>query len=225
MLVLLLEDDAVLSLEIKKYLSDNQIECDAVYDGELFLKLAQQKNYDIYVLDVNVPKINGFDVCKLIRKEDITTPILMLTAFEAISDKIEAFDAGADDYLVKPFHFEELIARLRVLYRRSDQPQNQSNIYKVSDLIVNIDRKEVFRGDIKIDLTPKEFKLLCILIEHQERVLSKQEISEMLWDYHIETSINTIEVYINFLRKKIDSLSDEKLIHTKVGFGYYIQTN
>lgn len=202
MLVLLLEDDAVLSLEIKKYLSDNQIECDAVYDGELFLKLAQQKNYDIYVLDVNVPKINGFDVCKLIRKEDITTPILMLTAFEAISDKIEAFDAGADDYLVKPFHFEELIARLRVLYRRSDQPQNQSNIYKVSDLIVNIDRKEVFRGDIKIDLTPKEFKLLCILIEHQERVLSKQEISEMLWDYHIETSINTIEVYINFLRKK-----------------------
>lgn len=225
MLVLLLEDDAVLSLEIKKYLSDNQIECDAVYDGELFLKLAQQKNYDIYVLDVNVPKINGFDVCKLIRKEDITTPILMLTAFEAISDKIEAFDAGADDYLVKPFHFEELIARLKVLYRRSDQPQNQSNIYKVSDLIVNIDRKEVFRGDIKIDLTPKEFKLLCILIEHQERVLSKQEISEMLWDYHIETSINTIEVYINFLRKKIDSLSDEKLIHTKVGFGYYIQTN
>lgn len=225
MLVLLLEDDAVLSLEIKKYLSDNQIECDAVYDGELFLKLAQQKNYDIYVLDVNVPKINGFDVCKLIRKEDITTPILMLTAFEAISDKIEAFDAGADDYLVKPFHFEELIARLRVLYRRSDQPQNQSNIYKVSDLIVNIDRKEVFRGDIKIDLTPKEFKLLCILIENQDRVLSKQEISEMLWDYHIETSINTIEVYINFLRKKIDSLSDEKLIHTKVGFGYYIQSN
>ncbi len=225
MLVLLLEDDAVLSLEIKKYLSDNQIECDAVYDGELFLKLAQQKNYDIYVLDVNVPKINGFDVCKLIRKEDIATPILMLTAFEAISDKIEAFDAGADDYLVKPFHFEELIARLKVLYRRSDQPQNQSNIYKVSDLIVNIDRKEVFRGDIKIDLTPKEFKLLCILIENQDRVLSKQEISEMLWDYHIETSINTIEVYINFLRKKIDSLSDEKLIHTKVGFGYYIQSN
>jgi DNA-binding response OmpR family regulator len=225
MRVLLLEDDAVLSLEVKKYLSNHQFECDAVYDGELFLKFVKQKTYDIYVLDVNVPKINGIDVCKFIRKEDISTPILMLTAFEAISDKIEAFEAGADDYLVKPFHFEELIARLKVLFRRSDQPQNQSNIYKVSDLIVNIDRKEVSRGDVKIELTPKEFKLLCILIENQDRVLSKQEISEMLWDYHIETSINTIEVYINFLRKKIDFLSEEKLIHTKVGFGYYLQSN
>lgn len=224
MRVLLLEDDAVLSLEIKKYLSDYQFECEAVFDGELFLKLSKQKTFDVYILDVNVPKMNGIDVCKQIRKEDVTTPILMLTAFEAISDKIEAFEAGADDYLVKPFHFEELFARLKVLLRRADQPQNQSNIYKVSDLEINLDRKEVIRGEKKVDLTPKEFKLLCILIENQGRVLSKQEISEMLWDYHIETSINTIEVYINFLRKKIDSLSDEKLIHTKVGFGYYIQS-
>lgn len=223
MKILLLEDDPILSSEIRKYLNQNECECDSVFDGDLFLKTISQKNFDIYILDINVPKINGIDVCKKIRKKDLTTPILMLTAFEAISDKIESFDAGADDYLVKPFHFEELFARLKVLKRRSETPQNLHNTIKISDLSINTESKDVFRGNKKIELTPKEYKLLNILVENPGRILSKQEISEKLWDYHIETSINTIEVYINFLRKKLDSWHEEKLIQTKVGFGYYIQ--
>jgi DNA-binding response OmpR family regulator len=223
MKILLLEDDPILSNEIKNYLEKNEFVCDTVFDGELFQRKFRSQVYDFFILDINVPKINGIEICNFIRSSNKSTPILMLTAFEAIEDKMDAFDAGADDYLVKPFHFEELLARIKVLLRRSEFPQQSENLLIIEDLIINIDRKEVQRSGKTIDLTPKEYKLLYILMEAKGNVLSKQEISEKLWDYHIETNINTIEVYINFLRKKIDSNHTVKLIHTKIGFGYFIK--
>lgn len=224
MKVLLLEDDYVLSKEIKEFFLTKKVLTDAVFDGELFFKQINMDSYDIYLLDINVPKINGLDVCKQIRTKDKTTPILMLTAFGEIEDKIDAFERGADDYLVKPFHLEELYIRVLALTRRKEVPQTENNIIKIKDLEINISTKTAIRNNEIINLTPKEYKLLLILANAKGRVISKQQIADELWDYHIETNQNTIEVYINFLRKKIDKDSLEKLIHTKVGFGYYLKT-
>lgn len=220
---LLLEDDLIISKEIRDFLLEKSINCDAVFDGELFFKQAKLKKYDVYLLDINVPKINGIDVCKLIRETDTTTPILMLTAFGEIDDKVEAFSIGADDYLVKPFHLEELFIRIQALLRRKASPQIENNVLEIANLKINFEEKLVTRNELVIKLTPKEFKLLTILAKAKGRVLSKQQIAEKLWDYQIETNENTIEVYINFLRNKIDKQFETKLLHTKVGFGYYLK--
>ncbi len=220
---ILLEDDPVLSTEIKAFLKSKNVTCDTVFDGELFFKQTHKKAYDIFLLDINVPKINGLDVCKIIRESNQNTPILMLTAFGEIADKIEAFDLGADDYLVKPFHLEELFIRMQALYRRKETPQTKTSLIEIDDLKINIDEKSVIRNEQPIALTPKEFKLLMLLAQANGRVLSKQQIADELWDYHIETNQNTIEVYINFLRNKIDKNHETKLIHTKVGYGYYLK--
>lgn len=222
MKILLLEDDYELAAEVSGFLKARQFECDVVYDGQLVIKQLALKPYDIVLLDINVPGINGFEVCAQIRKQDKKIPILMLTAYDAIDDKLKAFNTGADDYLVKPFHFEELLARLNALLRRKEIPQSQEQVINIHDMSIDLDAKRVKRGNVEISLTPKEFKLLTILAEAKGRILSKQFIAEKLWDYHIETSQNTIEVYINFLRNKIDRNHDVKLIHTKVGFGYYL---
>jgi DNA-binding response OmpR family regulator len=221
--ILLLEDDIILSKEIFTFLENNQYKCETVFDGELFLRKIKSKQFDLYILDVNVPLINGIEICKHIRISNKHTPILMLTAFEALEDKMDAFEAGADDYLVKPFHFEELLARIKVLHRRSEHTMQLDKILSIEDLQINIHKKEVRRANEIIELTLKEYKLLTILMEANGNVMSKLEISERLWDYHVETNINTIEVYINFLRKKIDSNHKVKLIHTKIGFGYFIK--
>lgn len=221
--VLLLEDDQTLAKEIHNFLSNNQYQCDCVYDGSLVIKQYQLKPYDIVLLDVNVPGINGFEVCKNIRSIDAKVPILMLTAFGEIDDKVQAFDKGADDYLVKPFHFEELSLRIKSLLRRKENAQINDQITTIGDLIINHSDSNVTRKNVEISLSPNEYKLLNILATANGRVLSKAQIAEKLWDYHIESSQNTIEVYINFLRKKIDKEHSEKLIHTKVGFGYYLK--
>lgn len=223
MKLLLLEDDPILSNEIKDYFQSKEIIVDTVFDGDLFFKQIKNNKYDIYLLDINVPKINGLDVCKRIRETDTNTPILMLTAFGEIDDKVDAFQKGADDYLVKPFHLEELYIRTLALFRRKENPQNNEEIVQIDDLTINVTEKLVTRNKEKINLTPKEFKLLQILSNANGRVVSKQQIADELWDYHIETSQNTIEVYINFLRAKIDKNFDKKLIHTKIGYGYYLK--
>lgn len=221
--ILLLEDDQVLAKEINDFLFKKGIICDNVFDGDIFFKQLKKNNYDIFLLDINVPKINGLDVCRKIRELDKTTPVLMLTAFGEIDDKIEAFRLGADDYLVKPFHLEELFIRIVALYRRKVNPQSINETIEIADLKIDLDEKRVTRNEVSVNLTPKEFKLLTILAKAKGMVLSKQQIADELWDYHIETSQNTIEVYINFLRNKIDKPFDEKLLHTKVGFGYYLK--
>ncbi|WP_289659356.1 response regulator transcription factor [Flavobacterium panacagri] len=222
MKILLLEDDFTLSKEISTFFTSKGFECIPYYDGSLLLKKYFPYEYDLIVLDINVPGINGIEVCKGIRGSDKKTPIIMLTAFSEIEDKLSSFDSGADDYLVKPFHFDELYARVQSLLRRKDVPQVVENKIIINNLEILEDEMQVFRSGEEIKLTPKEFKLILILAHAKGKVLSKQFIAEKLWDYHIETNQNTIEVYINFLRKKIDKDHDTKLIRTKVGYGYYL---
>ncbi|MDP3930532.1 MAG: response regulator transcription factor [Bacteroidota bacterium] len=221
--ILLLEDDPILSKEIVNFLMGNHFVCDCVYDGGLVKSQLKLKHYDCVILDINVPGMNGIEVCKQIRNDNKNTPILMLTAYGEIENKITAFKNGADDYLVKPFFFEEFLLRIKALLRRKEKPQHVENVYQVADLIINFDNKEVIRGGGEIKLSPKEFKLLALLARANGRVLSKNQIADELWDYHIETNQNTIEVYINFLRNKIDKDVVNKLIHTKVGYGYYLK--
>lgn len=222
--ILLLEDDFKMSQEIQQFLQNLSYDCDVVYDGLVFLKQQKLKTYDIYILDVNVPSLNGIDVCKKIREEDKNTPILMLTAYSAIDDKVEALNFGADDYLVKPFHFEELSARIKALLRRSNGSSNKDEIvYKIADLELYTEEMRVVRNGQNINLTPKEYKLLELLIKSKGRTISKQTIAEEVWDINFETGTNTIEVYINFLRNKIDKGQSKKLIHTRPGYGYYMK--
>lgn len=220
--LLLLEDDAILSKEISTFLQSKEIECDCVFDGDLFFRQLNKGAYAMYLLDVNVPKMNGLDVCKKIRENDSSTPILILTAYGEIQDKFDAFELGADDYLVKPFHLEELYIRIMAMLRRSNQPQERKDTLSVEDLEIDITEMKVKRANHTIDLTPKEYQLLLLLVKAKGRTLSKQTIAEQIWDVHFETNLKTIEVYINFLRKKIDKDYPKKLIHTRPGFGYYL---
>ncbi|TDO97141.1 response regulator transcription factor [Flavobacterium sp. 245] len=222
MKIVLLEDDFTLSKEIAAFFTSKCFECIPYYDGSLLLKKYVPEEYDLIILDINVPGTNGIDVCKGIRAIDKKTPIIMLTAFSEIEDKLASFDNGADDYLVKPFHFEELFARISSLLRRKEIPQKIEEKIIIEDLEIFEEEMKVFRAGEEIKLTPKEFKLIMILAHAKGKVLSKQFIAEKLWDYHIETNQNTIEVYINFLRKKIDKEHETKLIRTKVGYGYYL---
>lgn len=224
--ILLLEDDPKLAKEISQYFISKGYECETAFDGLLLLRQRKLSNYDIYILDINVPALNGLQVCRQIRDEDKKTPILMLTAFGDVSDKVEALFLGADDYMVKPFHFDELFARVSALLRRSGRPQSEKEeSVLIEDLQINPLQMTVTRAGKKIDLTPKEFKLLELLAKAKGRPVSKQTISEQVWDINFDTGTNTIEVYINFLRNKIDKGHEVKLIHTRPGFGYFLKVN
>lgn len=221
--ILLLEDDLILSAELCKFLESNQIICNKVFDGETFLREIKTKSYDLYLLDINVPKINGLDVCQTLRTFDKTTPIIILSAYGDLSDKKDAFTRLADDYLVKPFQFEELLLRINSLLRRKTQTENVDlDVVRIDDLIINKTEQKVFRSGNEIALTLKEFQLLVYLAEAQGRTVSKQQITEHVWEHNFNTNTNTVEVYINFLRKKIDKDFKVKLIHTRSGFGYYL---
>ncbi|MGA9211235.1 response regulator transcription factor [Kaistella sp.] len=223
MKILLLEDDLVLATELSAFLEDSEFEVKKVYDGNLFLQEAQQNFYDIYLLDINVPKINGLEVCEKIRLEDQNTPIIMISAYGDLSDKKDAFNRLADDYLVKPFQFEELLMRIQSLIRRKNtQDKLIDEILTIEDLTINKTDQKVFRGGQEIALTVKEFQLLVFLVEAQGRTVSKQQITEHVWEQNFNTNTNTVEVYINFLRKKIDKDFNIKLIHTRSGYGYYL---
>jgi len=223
MKILLLEDDFKLSSEIKVFLQGKLFDCDTVYDGNLFLRQFTNAAYDLFILDINVPGVNGLEVCSLIRQSNKVTPIIMLTAFSQIEDKVEAFNKGADDYLVKPFHFDELYIRINSLMRRNQNPQQSDEVITVEDLQINVSELKVTRSGTEIYLTPKEYQLLLLLAKAKGKPVSKQSISDIVWDLNFETGTNTIEVYINFLRKKIDKNFDVKLIHTRPGFGYYLK--
>jgi len=193
-----------------------------VPNGDLVENIYKKDVFDIAILDISVPGKKGIEVCAAIRNLDSKIPILMLTAFGEITDKLAAFNKGADDYLIKPFHFEELYARVNALLKRKQPEQLEADI-TVADLVISNAEMKVFRAGVEVILTPKEFKLLSILALANGRIVSKNTISEKLWDYQVITNQNTIEVYINSLRKKIDKNSDVKLIHTKVGYGYFLK--
>lgn len=219
----LLEDDLILASEIKLFLHAHQIDCHSISDGHAFLEKAFAETYDIYLLDINVPSINGLDVCKAIRLKDQVTPIIMLSAYEDISDKKEAFIRQADDYLVKPFNLEELLLRIHSRLRLQQTTDTPENNIQIEDLHIYLDDSKVTRNGEDIKLTQKEFQLLTLLAKARGRTLSKQYISDAVWQNNFQTTHNTIEVYINFLRKKIDKNFERKLIHTRPGFGYYLK--
>lgn len=220
--ILLAEDEAKLATAIKEELTRVGYDVDVAKDGLTAEKLFQENNYSLALLDINMPGKSGVDLCRDFRKSSAKLPILMLTAMGEIHDKVEAFNVGADDYLVKPFHFDELFARLKVLFKRIDTTDRQEMLV-YEDLEIDFKQKSVTRSGVDINLTSKEFTLLTLLLRTPERVISKQEILEKVWDLSFDTGTNTIEVYISFLRNKIDKPFNKKLIHTKPGFGYYIK--
>lgn len=220
--ILLVEDEAKLGPIIRDELRRQGYLVDLAIDGKEAEEAFQSKLYSIVLLDVNLPYKSGLELCREFRAANKTIPIIMLTAIGQIQDKVEAFDLGADDYLVKPFHFEELFVRVKALLKRTDKGQEDEKII-VDDLTIDMKNKSVVRAGININLTAKEFTLLTLLARNRERVISKQEILEKVWDLTFDTGTNTIEVYISFLRNKIDKPFEQKLIHTKPGFGYYIK--
>ncbi|SOD79597.1 two component transcriptional regulator, winged helix family [Spirosoma fluviale] len=223
MKILVVEDEPKLASFVKKGLEEQSCEVDVAYDGQVGRNMALNNLYDVIVLDINLPKMNGFDVVQSIRQEKNRTPVLMLTAMGSVDDKLTGFEAGADDYLVKPFEFRELMARLRALTKRSSDAGMQSNVLKVADLELDLNEKIARRGDKRIELTAKEFGLLDYLMRNRGRVVSRVDIAEKVWDIHFDTGTNVIDVYVNFLRKKIDKDFPTKLIHTVIGMGYMLK--
>jgi len=224
MKILIIEDDQRVAELIQRGLNEFGYQTIVAYDGLMGKKLALQNNVDLIIMDIILPKINGLDLCREIRLQLPDLPIIMLTALGTTDDKVEGFDAGADDYLVKPFEIRELIARIKaIMKRKSSNRTSYGFILRYADLQMNLHTKEVKRGNVEIKLTPKEFKLLEYMLLNPGRVLSRTEIAEKVWDTHFDTGTNFIDVYINYLRKKIDKEFSSKLIHTKPGMGFILK--
>ncbi len=222
MKILVVEDEIKVAQFIKKGLEEQSYEVDVAYDGVLGLKLILKNSYDVVILDVILPKTNGVEICREIRKMNLQVPILMLTALDSTDDKVTGLDAGADDYLSKPFKFRELLARVRALNRRKGNTIS-ALVLKVSDLELNAFSKTVTRKGKKIELTPREFFLLEFLMKNAGKVLSRPEITEQVWEISFDQGTNVVDVYINYLRNKIDVDFSPKLIHTVFGMGYVLK--
>jgi len=220
MKILVIEDEPKVISFIKKGLEETKYKVDIAYDGELGKYLALKNNYDLIILDIIIPYINGLDLCKQLKEAKPQMPILLLTALGSTEDKVAGFDAGADQYLVKPFEFKELLARIKSLSNRSSNIIETSNKIKVADLELDLDKKMARRGNTNIELTAKEFALLEYFMRNNGIVLSRSDIAEKVWDITFDTGTNVIDVYVNILRKKIDSNFPDKLIHTRIGMGY-----
>lgn len=220
MKILIVEDEPKVASFLKTGLEENQYDADIAYDGLSAEKLARQYKYNLFILDIIIPGINGLELCKKLKEMNDNVPVLLLTALGTTDDKIVGFEAGADDYLVKPFEFRELLARVKVLLKKADKTQDTSNKLTVGDLELDLDRKVARRGNTIIELTAKEFSLLEYFMRNRGRVLSRNDIAEKVWDVSFDFGTNVVDVYVNFLRKKIDKGFDRKLIQTKVGFGY-----
>lgn len=218
--ILVVEDEPKVASFIKRGLEENDYSIDIAYDGFSGSGLFNVNQYDAVILDINLPYKNGIQLCREIRGSNQKIPILMLTALGTTEDKVAGFDAGADDYLVKPFEFRELMVRLRSLFRRASSMDHEGNLLKYADLEMDLNLFEVRRSGKKIDLTPKEFTLLEYLLRNKGRVLSRVDIAAKVWDVTFDTGTNVIDVYVNFLRKKIDKNFSPRLIHTQPGIGY-----
>lgn len=221
--ILVVEDEKKIADALKKGLAEQQFHVEAVYDGLIAKRMLENNFFHLVILDVNLPGMNGYELCKFIRSRDEKIPVIMLTALNALNDKIEGFDAGADDYIVKPFDFKELLVRIRALLKRIYQQVQQGNILRVSDVVMNLENKEVSRSGKPISLTAKEFQLLEYLVRNRNRVVSRADIALNVWDIDFDTKTNVIDVYVNFLRKKLDKDFSPKLIHTQVGMGYILK--
>lgn len=220
MRILLVEDDPKLAGFIQKGFQSENLSIEIAYDGFIGQRLLEQNTFDAVILDVNVPGINGFNLCKFIKDNWPQTPVMMLTALGTLQDKILGFNAGADDYLAKPFEFEELLLRIKALARRNLSANNRTKVLKILDLELNIDSQRVSRAEKLIDLTKREYELLEYLMLNRGKIVSRIDILEKVWNLNFDTNTNVIDVYINYLRRKIDKDFDQKLLHTIIGRGY-----
>lgn len=223
MKILLVEDEPKVAAFIVQGLEESGHEVKLAYDGQIGLRFATKESFDLMIFDVIVPVMNGLELCREVRKQGISTPILMLTALGTTEDKVSGLDSGADDYLVKPFEFKELLARIRSLSRRNSGTAELSNKLVYHDLELDLDKKQAVRAGKSITLTAKEFSLLEYLMRNRERVVSRVQISDNVWDIHFDTGTNVVDVYMNLLRKKVDKDFDTKLIQTRIGHGYVLQ--
>lgn len=220
--ILLIEDDDQLSRSVNDALRKEGFACSAVFDGGMAERTFKLDDFDLVLLDLNLPGLNGFTLCRQFRAQKPTIPIIILTAFGDIDSKMEAYELGAEDYLVKPVHLRELIAKVRISLKRAGTPQQEVEIISVADLQIHVPKKEVTRSGQAIELSPKEFNLLLYLVRHKKQVVSKDQLALNVWDESYGVSHNTVEVYISFLRNKIDKNFEPKLIKTKPGFGYFL---
>lgn len=221
MRILVVEDEKALAKTLKKGLSEEGYSVDVAYDGEEGRFMAETEPYDLLILDIMLPKMDGISILKSLRKQGVKTPVLMLTAKDAVSDKIKGLDTGADDYLTKPFDFEELLARVRALFRRKGEIK--SAVIIIGDLELDTASHQVKRGGREISLSAREYALLEYLAYNKGKVVTRTDISEHIYDYDFDLDSNIIDVYINFLRNKIDKGFDKKLIHTVRGAGYILK--
>jgi len=222
--ILLVEDEPKIADSLKLGLEENSYSVVVAYDGTIGYKFFLSQDFDLVILDINLPGMNGYDLCKKIREQNTNIPIVMLTALNALNDKIEGYDAGADDYIIKPFEFRELLLKIRVLLKRTHhQNLPVGNFLKAADLQMNLDSKEVRRNDVVINLTAKEFQLLEYLLRNKNRVVTRADIAINVWEIDFDTNTNVIDVYINYVRNKVDKKFERKLIHTQVGMGYILK--
>jgi len=220
MRILVIEDEPKVALFIKEGLEEQKHEVDLAYDGLTGEKIALRNPYNLIILDIIIPYINGLELCRRIKSNKPEVPVLMLTALGTTDDKVNGFEAGADDYLVKPFEFRELLARINALSKRPLEAFSPPNCLRVADLELDLDKKVARRGGNTIELTAKEFGLLEYFMRNRGRVVSRVDIAEKVWDINFDTGTNVVDVYVNILRKKIDKEYEPKLIHTRIGMGY-----
>ncbi len=223
MKILVVEDEPKVAAFIREGLESMHHEVDVTYDGQIGEKLALKNPYHVIILDIIIPYINGIELCKRIKSVKPGTPILMLTALGTTDDKVTGFEAGADDYLVKPFEFRELVARINALSKRPQDAGSGSDNLKVADLELDRNKKLARRGDRVVELTAKEYGLLEYLMINKGRVVSRPDIAEKVWEITFDTGTNVVDVYVNILRKKIDKDFETKLIHTRIGMGYILK--
>lgn len=219
--ILIIEDELRLAELLKKQLKESGFDSDIALDGYSGLQMAEKNRYHLIILDINLPLMNGYDLCREIRKTNGRTPIIMLTAFGTPDNKLAGFDAGADDYVVKPFDFRELLARVNVFLRRTESSVEPPDKIMIADLEMDLKTKNVTRQGKKIDLTAKESLLLETFLINRDKLLTREFITEQVWGMDFDPGTNIIDVYVNYLRKKIDRDFSQKLIHTKFGFGFY----
>ncbi|MEI8114593.1 MAG: response regulator transcription factor [Bacteroidia bacterium] len=219
--LLIVEDELRLAEILQKQLQESGYKADVANDGYVGKRMIEMTDYDLVILDINLPLMNGYELCKEIRKRNTKIPIIMLTALGTPDNKLIGFEAGADDYVLKPFDFRELLARINVFLKRKDVAVPESRKLQIADFELNLDTKTATRAGKKIDLTSKEFSLMETFLQNKNKLLSREFIIEKVWDLDFETGTNIIDVYVNYLRKKVDKDFEPKIIHTKFGFGFY----
>ncbi|MBS1588819.1 MAG: response regulator transcription factor [Bacteroidetes bacterium] len=221
--ILLVEDDLKIATFIKKGLEESLFHVHLARDGKEGIKLCDEHDYDLIILDVMLPELDGFDVCQTLRRRKIPTPIIMLSALDSPEEKIKGLQTGADDYLAKPFLFDELLARVQAQLRRAEFNRGVMSFQEYGGIYINVDEQNATRDGKELKLSPREFSLLLFLMKNREKALSRSTIAQAVWNVHFDVSSNTVDVYINYLRNKIDKGFSCPLIHTVKGRGYMLK--